>query len=272
MSLIMGIQSVHRALDILSLFSAAQPRLGITEMSKTLGLPKATVHGLVRTLVQRAFLYQDRETKKYCLGLNIYELGTILAGTLKINQVGAGPAQRLAQKTHLMVRIAIWDQDTVLVTLNLFPHSRVIQFHQLGPRVPAYCSALGKAILAWLKTEELASYLKHTRLSSYTTYTITDRKRLLQELEQTRQQGYAVDREECLVGLACIGAPIFEHTGRPIASLSISGGPDLLKDKQLSSIILELSRTAMEISHSMGYLPEAISPKIQGARSRHKAF
>lgn len=260
----MGIQSVHRALDILSLFSAAQPRLGITEMSNVLGLPKATVHGLVRTLVQRGFLYQDIETRKYRLGLTIYELGTILAGTLKINQVGAGPAHRLAQNTRQMVRVAIWDQDAILVTLNLFPQSQAVRFHQLGPRVPAYCSALGKAILAWLTTEDLAGYLKRTHLSEYTAHTITDRKRLLQDLEQTRRRGYAVDREECLVGLACIGAPVFDHTGRPTASISISGAPELLQDKQLSSIVLELIDAAREISRSMGYLPEAVPPQTQG--------
>jgi DNA-binding IclR family transcriptional regulator len=168
-----------------------------------------------------------------------------------------------------MVRLAIWDQDTVLVTLNLFPHSQAIQFHQLGPRVPAYCSALGKAILAWLTTEDLSVYLERTPLASYTARTITHKERLVQDLEKARQQGYAVDREECLTGLACIGAPVLDHTGHPVASISISGGPEFLHHKQLPSIILELTRTAMEISRSMGYLPEAVLPKIQGVGSRH---
>ena len=102
----MGIQSVHRALDILSLFSAAQPRLGITEMSNVLGLPKATVHGLVRTLVQRGFLYQDIETRKYRLGLTIYELGTILAGTLKSNPcVAHNRGSGRLFKTHSPIRV-----------------------------------------------------------------------------------------------------------------------------------------------------------------------
>ena len=84
----MSIQSVDRALQILALFSHRSPVLGVTEISRALGLSKGTVHGLIRTLLQQGFLQQDLPSRKYRLGLKIYELGIILAGTLEINQKG----------------------------------------------------------------------------------------------------------------------------------------------------------------------------------------
>ncbi len=253
----MHIQSVDRALDILSLFSATRPRLGITEMSRLQGLPKPTVHGLVRTLVKRGFLTQDPETRKYSLGLKIYELGIMLCGALKVNQLGSGPADRLVKRFELTARIAMWDQNSVLVTATLYPHWQRVPFQQLGPRVPAYCTAIGKAILAYLPAQELKTYLRENHFHPYTTNTLTTRKTLAEDLRQTRIRGYSVDREEFMMGLACIGVPIFDHTGRPAGSLSLSGEAGLLARKDFGQMTQELTQTASEISGYMGYQPGA---------------
>ena len=251
----MTIQSVHRAIDILSLFSVTQPRLGITDMSRSLGLPKPTVHGLVQTLMQRGFLTQDPETKKYSVGMRIFELGTILAGSLKINQVAAAPTQRLASETGLAARIAIWDEDSVLVTLNLFPAARNIQFNQLGPRVPAYCTAIGKAILAWLPEAGLDAYLKQVVFIKFTQHTLDNKAALLEDLDQVRRRGYAEDREEYLMGLACISLPLFDYTGRPVGSVSLSGSSSQIFDQPIEEKARYLSQTAMEISRYLGHQP-----------------
>lgn len=260
----MGIQAVNRAIDILSLFSARQPLLGITEISASMGLPKGTVHGLVRTLVQRGLLSQDPETQKYALGLSIYEMGTTLAWSLKIYQVGAGPAYRLVETTRLGVRIAIWYQEAALIILNVFHPSQTVPFDAVGPRIPAYCSAVGKAILAWLPEDELTAYLDHNPLSPYTPNTITDKGQFFQDLKDARHRGVAIDREEYLMRFKCIGAPILDRTGRPAAAISVSGKPNLLLDRKLSEVSDELIQTAKEISHYMGYLPE-VAPLEVGA-------
>jgi len=254
----MAIQSVNRALDILFLFTGTSPRLGITEISKLLGLTKPTVHGLVQTLVKRGFLYQDPETRKYSLGLKIHELGSILTGTLKINQVGEGPAYRLANKTNHMVRIAIWDQNEILVTFNGIPGHHTAKYQQLGPRVPAYCSASGKAILSKLPPESLSEYLKEIKLTPYTSNTITKTSRLVKELERARKSGYAEDHEEYLPGLYCVSSTIFDRSGTPFAAISVSGGINFFSTPHLNDIIQNMIETAAEISRSMGYLQQAV--------------
>jgi DNA-binding IclR family transcriptional regulator len=253
----MSVQSVHRAIDILSLFSASRPRLGVTEISRLLSLSKPTVHGLVRTLVDRGFMQQDPDTRKYMLGLNIYELGAILSGTLRINQVGAGPAHQLAKDTRTTGRIAIRDQDTVLVTLTLYPQFPSVFFQPLGPRVPAYCSGIGKAVLSGFTQAELAGYLERTALLPFTPNTLTDKARLREDIQQTRRRGYAVDRQEHLVGLSCIGAPVFDVEGRVFASISLSGRPERFSPEKESDMAKKLMQTAAEVSRAMGYAPHS---------------
>ena len=249
-----GIQSVNRALNLLFLFSHESPRLGITEISKSLGLPKPTVHALARTLLRRGMLDQDPETRKYKLGSRVYELGIVLAGTLEINQKGAGLAYQLANETEMISRIAIWGLDSALITVNIEPHSHVYFLHQIGPRLPAYCSSLGKALLAFSEPEILDGYLERVHMKPLTENTITEKKRFLDEMEEIRQRGFSMDREENLLGMACIGAPIFGWGGRLEAAISISGDA---KDiyMRMETLLSELLKTGKEISRAMGFFP-----------------
>ncbi|BCS98289.1 IclR family transcriptional regulator [Desulfoluna limicola] len=260
----MAIQSVKRAIDILSLFTPSQPSLGITEMATRMGLPKPTVHGLVQTLADEGFLSQSDETRKYSLGLRVYELGTYVTSHLRVNQVGGPAAQRLARHTSLMARIAIWDRGEVLVTLNLFPNVQSPPFINLGPKVPAYCSAIGKAILSACPEKDLEAYLSRTPLEPLTPKTCTDADALKGELETARRQGYACESEEYIMGLACIGAPLFDHSGRCTAAISVSGGPELLAREEMQAIATDVMRTAGEISLAMGYNPNMASERRHG--------
>jgi DNA-binding IclR family transcriptional regulator len=254
----MTIQSVKRAIDILTLFSPERPRLGITEISKMMKLPKPTIHGLVQTLIDQDFLVRDKETRKYSLGLKLYELGIFLSGTLKINQVGGGPAQRLSVKTGLMVRLAIWDKDKMLITLNLFPTvDDSLFFRQLGlgPKVPAHCTAVGKAILGRFEPDKRREYLNSVNLSRHTPKTVVNPDELLAELDRVSKTGISRESEEYLKGLACIGTAIFDESGDPVAAISLSGDGGMLNRPDLDELSANLLQTAKEISISMGCPP-----------------
>ncbi len=251
----MTIQSVKRAIDILTLFSPERPRLGITEISRMVKLPKPTVHGLVQTLIDQDFLMKDKETRKYSLGLKLYELGIFLSGTLKINQVGGGPAQRLSVKTGLMVRLAILDKDKVLITMNLFPtvdDSMIFRQLGLGPKVPAYCTAVGKAVLSSFSPDRRKEFLKQINLSRHTPKTMVQEEALLAELDEAARQGFSRECEEYMKGLSCLGAPIFDDSLQAVAAISLSGGVDLMERPDLDQLAADLVHTAGEISLSMG--------------------
>jgi DNA-binding IclR family transcriptional regulator len=257
----MTIQSVKRAIDILTLFSPERPRLGITDISKMMKLPKPTVHGLVQTLIDQDFLIRDKETRKYSLGLKLYELGLFLSGTLKINQVGGGPAQRLSVKTGLMVRLAIWDKDKVLITMNLFPTIDDSMFFRqlgLGPRVPAHCSAVGKVILSTFGPERQKAFFNQANLTKHTPKTIVQEDELLIELANITKTGISRECEEYLKGLSCIGAAIYDDSCEAVAAISISGNVDMLNRPDLGELSGHLIQTAAEISVSLGCPPSCI--------------
>ena len=250
------VRSVARALTILTSFSWEQQSLSLMEMSKILEIPKPTVYGLAATLTRAGFLKQDPFTKRYSLGLKVFELGMLQAETLEFNQKSFAPAAKLARDTGLTCRLGLWDSGTVLVTATVRPRQKTASMIQVGPRVPAYCSALGKAVLAHGEPKELTTYLADTRLEPFTDSTILKKNDLLKDLEETRVRGYSIDREEAVWGMACVGAPVYERTGSIIGAISLSGAPSrLLQPENVCRFGQQIMETAREISQALGFLP-----------------
>ena len=261
----MIIQSVDRALGILSLFSHSQPRWGITELAAAMGLAKGTVHNLVQTLVHGGFLKQDPETRKYALGHSIFALGTIMSGTLEINQKAESPAHRLAARTGFICRVAIWDGDAALVTLNVTPRHDQMLSRQVGPRVVAYCSAVGRILLAYQDSESRNRYLENLSPVRFTPYTIVSKKEIEQCLERTLIQGFAVNNQELALGYASVAAAVFTSNGKLAAAISLTGPPDAVLGAEQEDIVHQVRNTAGEISRYMGYFPAAAA----AARSQY---
>ena len=253
------IQSLQRALQILDLFSLNRPSLGISEISRLLNINKGTVQGLVQTLFSEGLLRQDEETRKYGLGVKLYELGITSAGSMEINLRSSTIAHDLAKRTGFLVRIGVYDKDSAFVTLDAYPRSEPFLFRQIGPRTPLYCTALGRAILAFLNKDEFETYFMQTDFISYTRNTITDRQELLKELEATRERGYAINREEHIFGRAAVGAPIFERQKKLCASACIVGNPNKILGQDMEYLAEEIKKATSEISMNMGYFPEPIN-------------
>jgi len=222
-------------------------------MSKLTNLNKGTVQGIVRTLVQDGFLQQSYETRKYQLGINLYELGTFSVGCLEITQRASAPAQDLAIRTDHNVRVAILDKDSVMVILGAYSKLEGFFFRQLGPRAPLYCSSLGKAILAFLDPIELEKCLERIKFIPHTANTITSKEGLLRVIDEIRKQGYSVNSEERLFGRAAIAAPIFDRQKKLIASICLAGHPKDIFGKNMENLIAEVKHTALEISFQLGY-------------------
>lgn len=253
----MTIQAVKRALDILSLFSPSRPNMSLAEISRLTGLPKPTVHGLVQTLLEEGYISQDEQTRQYAVGLRVVELGSIFSGSLKINQVAGDLVRRMAVSTGQHVRIAIWDNDTMLVTYNAFPTVDHLIYQQIGPRIPGFCSAIGKAVLSALEERELAAYLDRTSLQKFTANTITSRKKLEKFLRRVAADGFATENQEFLLGMSCVAVPVFDASLKAVAAISLSGTPDILETDRLAELVPILVQTGFEISRRMGYFPES---------------
>ena len=210
----------------------------------------------MQTLAHEGFLEQDKETRKYALGLKVYGLGVALASSLEINQKSAGTANRLAASVEKLVRVAVLEGQKAIITLDVYPRSQPFLFRQFGLDFPLYCTALGKALLAYFDAKELKSYLEQTEPVAYTAATIVDKAKLSKELQQIRKDGYSVNRQEHFLGRAAIGSPIRNKDGKVLASIAIIGIPEAILGSNLKPLSSQVVVSAAEISHSMGYFPK----------------
>ena len=254
----MSVKSVERALHILTLFTRQVTQIGVTEASEIIGVTKAAAHNLMATMSEAGFLQKDPETRKYSLGVKVCQLGLIQPQAYDLSLSAHAPAQTLSSARRMITRLAMWDGEAMLIIATYYPQSRVELSRSIGPRIHAYSSSLGRAVLAHLPSDELSGYLNGTQRVPFTATTIIDRNQLIDELEDTRQRGYAVDREESVYGFACLGAPLFDNKGKAIASLSISGHPEkILREDLQPDLARDLLRTAGEISRSLGHMPDS---------------
>ena len=251
----MRIQSLDRAIGILNLFRNTRNSIGISEMAASLNLAKTTVHGLVSTLEQNGFLIQEAATRKYRLGFALYELGSVQMSHLEINQRAAVPLQNLANHIDRLCRVAIWDRNTILVTMNFMPQGHESTTRQFGPRLPGYCTALGKAILANLPESDLALYLDQIELVAYTPATIVDRHLLEEDLQAVKARGYSISNQEVLLHQVGLGAPVLGSGGDVAGAISSRLDSDELDTEFMSKTADLLVQAANQISMDMGYQP-----------------
>ena len=249
----MNIQSVERVSDILSLFSFENPRWGVTEIANALNLPITTVSGLVRTMNKTGLLAQEISTKKYGLGSKLFALGIVANDTLEINQMAEVPIQNMSDKTGLTCRVAIWDYDAALNTMDAKPRHADFLSRRVGPRVVAYCSSLGRTLLANLGQNEIESYLKEIKLKRFTPHTISRKDHLKRELNNIKLQGYAVNNQELHLGRASIAVPVFRSDGNVEAAISVVGEPKQIIESNFDELLSILRSTSDEVSWKMGY-------------------
>ncbi len=257
----MPIQSVSRAFSILSLFSSNKPVLTLAEVSKELGLAKATAYGIMTTMRETGYLDYDKKKAHYMLAAKYIELGGIVVKNLRINREGREIACRLANDAGVVCRIGIWDRDSILVSLQSTPMAHAEQPSRLGPRVPAYCTALGKAFLSSVSKEELDGYLDSLVPLPYTPRTITDVNDIRKELDTTKERGYSISEEEALLGQSGLGVPILGPEGRPLGAISLSGLTVKVLGDQIETLAGELRGAAGEISYNLGYYPQPVKKK-----------
>src|SRR5919198_1744805 len=189
-------QSLERGLAILSAFRPAKPLVGISELARDIGLSRSTTHRYVATLTSLGYLQQDSGTKKYRLGPRVLDLGFSAINSMELREISLPHLQQLSDETGHTVNMAILD-GTDIVYIERVRSSRQGQHDidlnlHVGSRLPAYCTSLGKAMLAFLPEDELASMVNRVQFSRLGPNTRTSRQALLRDLDRVRATGIAV--------------------------------------------------------------------------------
>lgn len=218
------VQSVGRALDIVSFVADGPPDgLSVGDISKMLGLARSSALATVRTLVAHGYLQPIEPGPRYRLGLSLIRLGDLSTRQFPIAEICTPILREIMTQTHLTARAAVSDDGYPLL-VDRVDGPGMVRFHTpLGRREPAHATAAGKAILSALPDAEVCAKLADSDLAPHTSHTITSLEVLLEDLRSVRRRGFAVDDEEDVQGVTCVGAAFFNHQGMCAGALSLTG-------------------------------------------------
>ena len=253
-------QSLERGLAILSAFKPGRPLLGSSELAREIGLSRSTAHRYVASLAMLGYLQQDPVTRKYRLGPRVLDLGFSAINSMEIRELSAPYLQQLSDETGHTVNMAILDAEDI-VYVERCRSSRQgqrdidLNLH-VGSRLPAYCTSMGKVLLAFMGDEERTALLDQIELAPRGPNTLTARRALLGELARVRACGLAINNEELAYGLRSIAAPVHSQSGEVAAAINLAAHRSMVSMEDLvARLSPAVKRTAEHISERIGYRP-----------------
>jgi DNA-binding IclR family transcriptional regulator len=248
------VKSADRTLDVFELLVAQPHGLTVSEISARLGFARSSTHGLVRTLHSRGYLMENGDGR-FHLGARLIQLGLNVVDRLELRVAARGPLERLVSETHDTALLVVPDHGDLLYVDKVLSDARDVRTDpRVSSRRPLHCTSLGKALLAALDDEAVLRIVDVSGLELATEYSISDRDQLLADLALTRERGYALDQQEALVGVWCVGAPVHDHSGRAMAAISLSTIKDFFDPERTGPLV---AAAAVEISCAMGWTGDA---------------
>jgi len=227
--------------------------MGVSELSRALDLDKSTTYRLLATLRPRGYVEQDPETKKYAVGPRMIAVSSRILGNNDAYLQARPVMKKLMQEVRETVHLAMLMEGQVVYIAQEISPEVVSVNTEIGQREPIHCTAVGKALAAFLAEEELEALIRRLQFQQYTPKTITDPGQFRVHCDQIRAQGYAVDDEELYPGVRCVAAPIWGYDGGVLASLGISGPATRLQPEAIPRLGRMVMKYAQEISRRLGY-------------------
>ena len=245
-------RAVDRAVRILLALASGTPRLGVSEISELVEVPKPTVYTMLRTLERQGLVVQEEDGGKYALGPAVLQLGNAYLDGSQLRARSATWADLLARQTGEAVWVGVLSGHTVVVVHHAFRPDDLVQILEVGAAVPWHACALGHAIVANL-TDEARKPLLAGPAQRLTGRTVTDPEALRQRLAAARERGYAVEDQEATLGDAGLAAPVFDWSGRVVGALGIVGPAErLLEAGQQGRLADAVRSTARALSRDLG--------------------
>ena len=239
------IRSLAKGLNIMELLTE-NDALRVTQVAKMMNVNRAGIHRFLSTLKELGYVDKD-EGSRYHLTSKLIELGMKVLDRFEIRKIAHPFLQELSAKFNETINLGYFNGKEVL-TIDKIDSTEILRMDAgIGGGEPAYCTSLGKAILAFLPETKLEKYLADVELTAFTPNSLTSKEKLKSELRQIKENGYAIDDEELSIGLRCIGAPLFDLSGHAPYAISISGPSVRFGSKRIE----EMQRALKKICHSL---------------------
>ena len=237
-----GVQSLERAFDVLELMAAAGGEVTLSRLAAESGLPVPTIHRLVRTLVSSGYVLQ-MPSRRYTLGPRLIGLGASASQTV---EAWASPhLQSLAEVTGESANLAMLDGDRVVYVAQAASTRHTMRmFTEVGRRVYAHCTGVGKALLAQLPDDAVKDLVASAGMPATTEHTITDITALLTELRRVRERGYAIDDGEQELGVRCVAVAV---PGSLRSAVSVSGPASRVTPEAVPALAEVLQESSLRL-------------------------
>lgn len=241
------VQSFARGLEVIRSFSAQSPRQTLSEVAARSGLSRAGARRILLTL--QTLGYVDSDGKHFSLTPRILDLGFAYLSSMPIWNLAEPVMENLVEEVRESCSAAVLDGTDIVYVLRVSTHKIMSITLGVGSRLPAYCTSMGRVLLAAQPEAQAMACLKASRLDALTRHTVTDLDALRQKLAQTRKQGWCLVNQELEEGLVSMAAPIYDRAGRTVAALNISGQANRTSAKVMQESMLQpLQHAAQTIS------------------------
>lgn len=252
-----SVKSAERVVRVLELLAETPSGLGFSDICSRMSLPKSSAHALLTTLVHADFLRLDPSSRRYFVGVRAFEVGQAFVDGLDVAREAIRHLEVLRDEVNETAQLAILDnvENVYVAKVEAAHHLKLAS--EVGRRIPAHATALGKVLLSGLTDDEVASRYAGLTLEEFTERTITNVPELIQQLAQVRLAGFALDEGEHTPGVYCTAVPIRDHRDQVVAAMSISVPVVRNSPEARLKVLRSLQREAASLSQRLGCPVEA---------------
>ena len=235
--------TVKKAFQILQLIADSDHGLKISDVSKALEISKSTVHGITAALQELGAVNRDPLTKRYTLGLTLFELGRSAYTRVDLKDMARPMMEELMHKTRESVFLGVKNGEHVTI-LDIVESMQDLKITSpIGSTIPLLAGAIGKVFLSVMEEEQTLDYIRTRSLSRYTKKTITDKEQYIDEIRTVKQTGYAIDDEEYIPGVRAVASPI-KSNGHLMAAIWVVGFTPSMDANKMKAVAAQITATA----------------------------
>ncbi len=254
------VPALQRGLQLLSQFSRNERQLTGAELSRRLGLPRASVFRILQTLEQMGFVERVGESAHYKLGMAVLRLGFEFLASMELTELGRPVIDDLCAATGLSSHLVVRDSREVVFVAKAVGHSLMSNSVQIGARLPAHATVLGRVLLAGLSVDELADLYRGVGLASYTEQTPTTIAALKQMIDDDARRGYGISQGGFDSAISTIAAPVFDNQRKVSAAVSVTVPSQRVDPLQLEELVSQVRLAAQRLSQHISHLTPASHP------------
>jgi DNA-binding IclR family transcriptional regulator len=265
-----NLKSIVKMMAILDCFSRVERKLSVAEIARRTKIPRGTAHRIIRTMRDLGLIEQERQRDQYRLGMKLFEIGATVLANMDLHREAKSSVEALTRASGETVHLSVFDGMSSTVINRTDPEGSRVNTLFVLESSPAHATSSGKAALAFQPEAAIERFIS-LGLQRISFNTITDPKRLREELQLVRERGYAVDNEELNPGIKCVGAPIRNASGRVFAAISVSGPARRFTPERTVAFSGLVKHYADAVSAQLGYrLDSHVAPEAPPAQPERR--